>query len=291
VKYINCPTCKSNESTEIVKDLIFTISKCRNCNLIYLKFYTKSTSEDCWEYDLKSGTIENYYLEQFDSKAPLYYNFIYKKNIVKSKVLDIGAGFGYFVNYLQKKGIEAHGIEHSKTAVDLAILKYNLRLINDSFPSKKVNDLYEIVTLFDVIEHINSPISFINEIKKIQPKNGRLIISVPNINSLTNRIILLIFRITLGKISKPMIMMTQLEYSSVHLSYYNIDTLNYTLKNAGYKHTKHTTISTINHRKIFEVAYKNKKLSVILASFYWVIQQIEALLNISDTLLVEYTKK
>lgn len=95
--------------------------------------------------------------KSFAHLASLYRAFTIKLFLNPKSVLDVGAATGLLVFYLRKLGIEAYGIEVSRYAlskVDPSIRKY-LRLGN-IIRLPYSNNSYELVTTFNVLEHLNS---------------------------------------------------------------------------------------------------------------------------------------
>lgn len=96
-------------------------------------------------------------------------------------MLDIGCGWGLALNYFKKKGFHCYGFDPAIEAVNYGI-KNGLNLKHagldgmDVFNGKKFN----VVTLFNVLEHLPDPLKSIEQIKKILLPNGILIIDVPN---------------------------------------------------------------------------------------------------------------
>lgn len=106
----------------------------------------------------------------------------------KTKVLDIGCGLGLSLLELASIKCKPYGIDVDNTATKLAD-KFNLNfkkgLITDNpFPSVK----FDYIIANQVIEHVNNPIAFLKIAKKRLSKNGKIILSFPNLNSLTRYI-------------------------------------------------------------------------------------------------------
>lgn len=104
-----------------------------------------------------------------------------KANI--KKILDIGCAFGDFLNLCQKWGIEAFGIEKSKFAARRAREKFggNIFLLDAAkTPWPFEDNLFDAVTIFDVLEHVNNPEYLILETYRILKNNGIIFITTPN---------------------------------------------------------------------------------------------------------------
>jgi len=103
----------------------------------------------------------------------------YKK---KGKLLDIGCAFGYFASYARKKGFDVYGVDISKYAIEEFVKKLDKNKFFVSNAAKKLpfkNSYFDVVTAFDVIEHVKSYEKAIKNICKVLRKDGFLFLSMP----------------------------------------------------------------------------------------------------------------
>jgi GT2 family glycosyltransferase/2-polyprenyl-3-methyl-5-hydroxy-6-metoxy-1,4-benzoquinol methylase len=101
-------------------------------------------------------------------------------------MLDIGCGNGSLSRAVKNRQIiEAHGIEITKAAADIA--KSQLDVVwNDTVENalKKLEDnYYDCIVLADVLEHLIDPWSVLEDLKSKLTATGKLVISVPNIQN------------------------------------------------------------------------------------------------------------
>lgn len=112
---------------------------------------------------------------------------ILSKHIKKrkdNKILEIGVGTGGNIQILSEYG-EYFGIESSMVAKE--ILKHknkNKNIIYGFYPEKKYKEKFDIITLFDVLEHIEEDETALKSIYDNLSENGKLIITVPAFNFL-----------------------------------------------------------------------------------------------------------
>ena len=101
--------------------------------------------------------------------------------------LDIGAGTGAFVQYMNKKGWKSIGVEPDAEARRQAILHHHTSLLAaeemDSFPPES----FDAITLWHVLEHVHDLYSYMNQIKKMLNARGVVLIAVPNYTSYDGR--------------------------------------------------------------------------------------------------------
>jgi 2-polyprenyl-3-methyl-5-hydroxy-6-metoxy-1,4-benzoquinol methylase len=104
------------------------------------------------------------------------------------KTLEIGCGYGYFLDMLTAEKHFAEGIELNKNAIAVNAQKGN-KVIN-----KPIQDLaethkseYDTVCMFQVLEHIENVDSFFKSVLSVCRQGGKIIISVPNNDAFVTR--------------------------------------------------------------------------------------------------------
>lgn len=102
---------------------------------------------------------------------------------ISGHVLDIGAGTGAGYAFLSRLG-ETISMEASREAIDYFQQVYpKAAIFQGSLPDKIDPEIkksrYDLITLLDVLEHIDDDRSSINEIKQLLADNGWLLITVP----------------------------------------------------------------------------------------------------------------
>lgn len=107
------------------------------------------------------------------------------KNDVKS-VLDIGCGTGEMIRYINemKPEINTIGIDLSDIAIKIANDtndKVNNQFIATDFFSFECGTKFDLISVIDVIEHVENDSKFVYKINNCLNQNGLLVISVPNL--------------------------------------------------------------------------------------------------------------
>lgn len=98
------------------------------------------------------------------------------------KVLDVGCGAGFVLSAVDSSW-ETYGLEVSQKAADLA-KKYIQHvhvgpLTADTYPA----ECFDAVTCLHVIEHVEDPVGFMQNICRILKTHGHLVIATPNFDS------------------------------------------------------------------------------------------------------------
>ena len=108
-----------------------------------------------------------------------------KRNSIRGPILDIGAGNGYVAQYLIKKGYDVTALEPTDYLARNAKSIGLPCVINASLDEAKFLDArISNIVLFDVLEHINNPKTFLKLINKKLSFEGVLICAVPAYNFL-----------------------------------------------------------------------------------------------------------
>ena len=110
-----------------------------------------------------------------DKRRVLQHN----KFLKNKKILDFGCGWGGFL----KKTVKAKsltGVELRKECI--FYIKKNIKKIIVSDNLNNLNEKYDIITMFHVLEHIPYQTETLKELKKKLTKNGKIIIEVPSAN-------------------------------------------------------------------------------------------------------------
>ncbi|WP_163537041.1 class I SAM-dependent methyltransferase [Gracilibacillus sp. YIM 98692] len=198
---------------------------CNNCNHFQLApLPNVEDDENFYNKNSQAKFVSNITVEEARKKAlpdtKRRVEFVKNYTNIDSKILDIGCGYGFFVENLNNQGIEVDGLETSESRRLIArknskrnILDINL--LSDSTPKDYI-EKYDMVTLFHVLEHISSPRKFLKNVLKFLKKEGYLIIEVPNVDD------------HLLSISKAY---NNFYWQRAHLSYFNIKSIDLLLSN------------------------------------------------------------
>jgi 2-polyprenyl-3-methyl-5-hydroxy-6-metoxy-1,4-benzoquinol methylase len=137
-----------------------------------------------------------------------FYNNDISENIIKLikftkkygknyKLLDVGCGSGYQSNFIRKKfKFEVHGIEEIKSLKEKLNKNLDKVILENLNDKKKISQIiksnyYDYIIFSDVLEHIVDPVDILNFYKKFLKKNGFIIVSVPNVANIYQRLLLL----------------------------------------------------------------------------------------------------
>lgn len=195
----NCPFCKSSRISKVgnvdyrVPILYSTIEinlteipelwSCKNCyssfvqnrvpHMQAISLYSQGEAAQRWSQ------------EPFEKNKPVkQIESIQKYCKPGSKVLDVGCNTGELLDYLKSLRCETFGVEYSLTSRALIQKKGHraFQSISD------ISDKFDVITAFDLVEHLYDVPSFFNSCKKLLKDNGFLIILTGDIECLSAKL-------------------------------------------------------------------------------------------------------
>lgn len=157
---------------------------CKNCNFVYVNPILKLNVQ---EKLVKGNIYDDSYANVLNNKVNVKLDnlkFQYGLQKLKSKskskrILDFGPGHGLFLDNAKKFGWECYANEVNK------IYLKTLKRKKINIDNKLKKNFYDVITLWLVLEHIPYPNRLFKKFYKSLKKNGKILIHVPNINSLT----------------------------------------------------------------------------------------------------------
>jgi 2-polyprenyl-3-methyl-5-hydroxy-6-metoxy-1,4-benzoquinol methylase len=185
MKKINCLICGKNNNTLLhtfdsiknpkIKGL--KVVRCNHCGFVFMNpqpslkelitFYPDSLHESKRKSRLR-------FLKELYEKIRLRQVLHEAKNHPKN-ILDIGCSNGFFLELAKSKGLKIYGTEFGKNQINY--LKKNLT--KNIYASEREligNVKFDIITAFDVIEHLQEPEEFIKNCSKLLKEDGLLVV-------------------------------------------------------------------------------------------------------------------
>ena len=101
------------------------------------------------------------------------------------KVLDLGCGLAYGTALMAGHAAEITGVDYDASTVDSNKSRYNnifnLKFIQGAVPPLPFADnSFEVITLFQFIEHVRERKKLLEECKRVLMKDGMIVITTPN---------------------------------------------------------------------------------------------------------------
>lgn len=101
------------------------------------------------------------------------------------KLLDVGSGSGYFLNFMKNNGYDCTGIEISKTARELTKKTFDIDTHDvNSLINNDLKEKFDVITMWHVFEHVYTFDAYFEAFKSSLNESGKLIIAMPNYHCL-----------------------------------------------------------------------------------------------------------
>jgi 2-polyprenyl-3-methyl-5-hydroxy-6-metoxy-1,4-benzoquinol methylase len=208
------------------------VVRCRQCGLVYQNPRVASARVETAYEDV----ADTQYLDEREGRVYTFSRALdeLERYAERGRLLDVGCHVGVFLEVALARGWIAEGVEPSRWASSyardrgLAVACGTLR--ECALPAEQ----YDVVTLWDVIEHFCDPAAELAEVRRLLRPGGMVGITTMNIDSRVARL--------LGS-RWPWLM-------QMHLYYFSVRTLSALLERCGFE-----TIAVAPHRRIVRLAY------------------------------------
>jgi SAM-dependent methyltransferase len=181
---VACDLCGSNQEDLLFIKEGFRYVRCRYCKMVYVNPRLKEHHR--YQKITGTGSMGHFHLSLKDRKKirkEIQSLNIYRK---KNLMLDIGAGRGWFLKEAAMAGWETWALEINTQAIDhLASIDLNQIITEPAENFKAPANSFDVVRIWDVIEHLESPRKAATNIFTVLRPGGLLLLSTTNFHSLS----------------------------------------------------------------------------------------------------------
>ena len=196
-----CPLCDGQQSELLYRlndpsgklEGVFELRRCLGCELVHVD---PRPSDEA----LAALYDEDFYFStgwSYDRIASWVIEFIQtgrrrrvERYVRGGSLLDIGSGDGRFVHHMARHGWDATGLDFSPAALEYAgRIESGGRFVQGSLDDEKFRPCsLELITLWQVLEHIGEPRPLLRRCHEMLKPGGVLVAAVPNIEGLSSRL-------------------------------------------------------------------------------------------------------
>ncbi|MDW8078663.1 MAG: class I SAM-dependent methyltransferase [Thermoguttaceae bacterium] len=192
---VSCPICRAIVKTVRVCYRSIPIWNCQACDYCFAtvdEIPGHGNLKDLYE-KLYSSSQEYLELLEQASKdgrpdrlgfAEKVFFRLFPLPIGKGRLLEVGCGAGRFLRLAGRKSWHAEGVEISAVAAAVGqrsgvrIFCGDLAAYASHHPERR----FDMVTAFEVLEHVPDPVQFLRVLRGVLEPSGYLFLSVPNLN-------------------------------------------------------------------------------------------------------------
>lgn len=173
------PSVEDYKSTVNKYGFFHRIVSCKRCGLIYMN------PRDSEIKNRYREIVDEDYLESWDERAIMFKDhlrILRKYKTQKSNLLDIGSYAGIFLSEAKKEDYNIFAVEPSRWAAELAGKKTGIEVLQGSWDEVSLpKNYFDVITMWDVVEHLESPVSCFKQIYGWLKKDGIVAVTTHNI--------------------------------------------------------------------------------------------------------------
>jgi 2-polyprenyl-3-methyl-5-hydroxy-6-metoxy-1,4-benzoquinol methylase len=196
---VMCPIC--GESVALASHFrngADRIRKCRVCSAAFvyprldrpelLSQYSPSYFQTKYEALRQSGYVS---MDSWHKKTDLCLTRVDKLRGGKTGLLlDFGCGKGWFLEAARERGWQVQGLELCPEVAKETMERVGAQVYTGSiFDVELPSETFDLVTMFDVIEHLELPLEALRICYRILKPGGALVISTPNLSGIGCRLL------------------------------------------------------------------------------------------------------
>lgn len=248
----HCNICQADNYEVLIQDGLSSIVRCRNCRLVY-RNPRESKEEYTQVYHSSYYTPlnkESWYKRKIDFFKRAMQNI--EKRKPRGRLLDLGCGFGYFLDLAKQRGWEVYGVEISPYAGKIATGELKLNVFQGELNAAHFPDNYfDVITMWNFLDHLHDPGALLKEVRRALKPDGLVAMRMPNMD----------FQLPGFKLFKAVEIATNIfgikNPFVVHIYGFSKDTLKTILQRNGFRH-----VEIINSR------LRNRPVAVINNLFF-----------------------
>ncbi len=204
-----CKLCSCPAAEATYRLASATVYCCPACDLHFIAYQDPPDHSSAPGRQLQDSDRQYIALRQDEGQVlhPLRLDLLRRHTrLDRIRLLDIGAGIGLFQKLAGETfNLDACGIEPSALRRQYAAEQLGISLIDkyvdDPWWQNSHADFFDVITLWDVIEHVNDPVSTLKQALNLLRPGGVLAIDTPDRQVLSYRLSEHAYRLTGGRLS------------------------------------------------------------------------------------------
>lgn len=190
-----CTVCGASDNVGVMRKTNdgrgrgeISLRRCRRCGVVFLESGSAGYDLGLYSYyeEKKSLAKSEIYNPITEAGLTALLHWLAKRSPGR-RVLDVGCGYGHFVDVALQAGFEVMGIEVSESAVSVC-RSFSLPVVQmDIFSPELERESYDICTLFEVLEHVPEPAKILARAEELLRPGGVLYLTTPNFACLDRR--------------------------------------------------------------------------------------------------------
>jgi SAM-dependent methyltransferase len=187
-----CVICGSGDTTPVFIKDGFQLGRCSKCGLTFVTNPPTSSELDKL-YSFDQGYHSNFASPAADMLPQVSAARRHLRDLARfrteGKLLDVGCSVGVFLNEARNSGWVVSGVERSSDSARVGRERFGLDIIAGELTEDTFgDDAFDVITMWDVIEHFENPLSALKIVARVLKDDGVLLMETPNIDGLFPRL-------------------------------------------------------------------------------------------------------
>ncbi|MCA9814406.1 MAG: class I SAM-dependent methyltransferase [Cyanobacteria bacterium HKST-UBA01] len=234
--FVSCPACDGNDASPRFEKYQMNFVRCSSCKTIYANprpnpsqltdYYSNSRNYEFWNKEIFPRSEKVRREKIFKPRVELIRDLCKKHSIKTDLLVEIGSGFGTFLEELLKTQLFKRAVAVEPTpSLANSCREKNLQVVEKFVENTKKDDFLErenaidVIVNFEVIEHLYDPRAFLEQCSNLMDCGSLLVLTCPNGNGFDIEL--------LGAISGAV--------DTEHINLFNPDSLSLLFEKTGFE--------------------------------------------------------
>jgi 2-polyprenyl-3-methyl-5-hydroxy-6-metoxy-1,4-benzoquinol methylase len=239
-KNIPCPVCGFERSKPIypinkayassrseldISDVLVNIARCKECGHQFVQPLPQPTFLKAFYSRYIPSARDGFYRNRSRGGIPVAFRRRYGRWLERISLLhengrtllDVGAGLGTFLRLARECGYDVFGVEPNPEAAKELQDLYGISVYNCMLEELDASVQYDVVTMWDLLEHLPDPHVAIRKVRDLLKPDGILVLEIPLRDSLIHWMVKVVYNFSLGLIKRPLFLVCGIH----HLQYFS----------------------------------------------------------------------
>lgn len=202
------------------------IVKCNHCGLMYVNPREDDADQDKFKKYDPNWTLQHSG-QRFEKESLQIRDYRKTRDFLgnafprRGRLIEIGSGFGYLLNYFKQDGWDVMGLEPLRGCCQFSESEFGIKAIPKILEEAGLDEnSIDAVLMMHVIEHVPDPFDTISQVYRVLKPGGYFVMETPRYDTLMFRL--------LGKRERSL-------SCNGHIYFFTTDTLTKMVKNAGFE--------------------------------------------------------
>ncbi|MFC1960869.1 methyltransferase domain-containing protein [Chloroflexota bacterium] len=231
---VDCNFCGSTNTHPYCPENERGLVQCEQCGLVYVgarpdpeALYTLYNEQYFSSDDSGSVGYSDYIADERNIRKTFERRLkVLEKYVAPGRLLDVGCAAGFFVSEAAQRGWDVQGLDVSEFAVNYVQEQFGFDAqLGSLLDLDYAPGTYDLVTMWDVIEHVPDPMAHMEKIATLLRPGGIFVLATPDVGSIPARLT--------GK------RWIGYKMADEHIYYFSVKTLTQMLDKAGFAVVQH----------------------------------------------------